>query len=270
MFSSLQAAAHNLARCVISSASRMSGPLAVSLWKNYGKGLFIMAWRQSPGRGSFDHPDQPVPFGQQLDRARHGDAEAMSLLYRQFLPGVFGYMAFRVPDRATAEDLTSEVFLQMVEGLSRVRATEEASFAAWILQIARVTVAGYYRKREKHPLVISLSSATVGDTDSGTEALALASPDPADDPVSQFEAREEWEEVVKAINALTEEQRQVLVGRLIMGYDVETVARMLGKKTNAIKALQFRALQSLHRLLGRQAIPRRAPSSHIRNQAGIS
>src|ERR1051326_5356563 len=162
----------------------------------------MMAWRQSPGRSASDHTDLPVSFRQQLDGARQGDSEAMSVLYRQFLPGVFGYIAFRVPDRATAEDLTSEVFLQMVEGISRVRATEEASFAAWLLQVARVTVAGYYRKREKHPVVISLSSATVGDVDEGTEALALAAPDPADDPVSQFEAREEWGEVVKAINEI--------------------------------------------------------------------
>ena len=188
----------------------------------------------------------------------------MSVLYRQFLPGVFGYIASRVPDRTTAEDLTSEVFLQMVEGISRVRATEEASFAAWILQIARVTVAGYYRKREKHPLVVSLSSAFVAEADERTEGRMLVPPPPSDDPVTQFEGREEWGEVVKAINALTEEQRQVLVCRLIMGYDVETVARMLGKKANAIKALQFRGLQSLHRLLGRQAVSRQTPPSQIR------
>jgi RNA polymerase sigma-70 factor (ECF subfamily) len=48
---------------------------------------------------------------------------------------------------------------------------------------------------------------------------------------------------------LTEEQRQVLIGRLILGYDVATVAKMIGKKANAVKALQFRALQSLQRFL---------------------
>ena len=55
----------------------------------------------------------------------------------------------------------------------------------------------------------------------------------------------------EAILLSGEEQRQVLVGRLLLGYDVATVARMLGKQANAIKALQFRALQSLQRLLGK-------------------
>ena len=95
-------------------------------------------------------------FKGQLDRARRGEPEALSALYRQLLPGVFGYIAARVPERATAEDLTSDVFLQMVESISRLRANDEASVAAWILQIARVTVAGYYRKRAHQPAFVSL------------------------------------------------------------------------------------------------------------------
>ena len=92
----------------------------------------------------------------QLDLARRGEAEALGALYRQFLPGVFGYIAARVPDRSTAEDLTSDVFLKMVEGIGRLRASDEAGFAAWLLQIARIRVAGYYRKREHLPALVSL------------------------------------------------------------------------------------------------------------------
>src|SRR5436305_15193598 len=64
-------------------------------------------------------------ISRQLDRARQGESEALSMLYRQFLPGVFSYIAARVPDRTTAEDLTSEVFLKVVEGVGRLRAEDE-------------------------------------------------------------------------------------------------------------------------------------------------
>ncbi|HLI68244.1 MAG TPA: sigma-70 family RNA polymerase sigma factor [Ktedonobacteraceae bacterium] len=190
---------------------------------------------------------------QVLDYARQGNAEALSALYRRFLPGIFGYIATRVPDRATAEDLTSDVFLQMVEGIHRLKAKDEAGFTAWLLRIARVTVAGYYRAREKQPAHLSLP----GDSweDMQAEPLAVQGSDPEADPVQWTEAREEWQVVVSAINQLTEEQRQVLVGRLLLGYDVATVARMLGKQTSAVKALQFRALQSLQRLLGKSHRP---------------
>lgn len=183
-----------------------------------------------------------------LDRARCGDSEAMSAVYHRFLPGIFGYIATRVPDRSTAEDLTSEVFLQMVEGIAHLRARDEVSFLAWLLRIARVTVAGYYRKREKQPVHLSLQDEGWQTWPAG--ALAGLPTSPEDDPVSWAEMREDWQTVVQAINRLTEEQRQVLVGRLILGYDIATVARILGKQANAVKALQFRALQSLQRLLG--------------------
>jgi len=188
-----------------------------------------------------------------LDRARQGNAEALSALYHRFLPGIFGYIAARVPDRSTAEDLTSDVFVQMVEGIHRLRAQDEAGFSAWLLRIARVTVAGYYRTRAKQPAHFSLPDTGWEQTQAGPFALQGSSPET--DPVQWVEAREEWQAVVQAINQLTEEQRQVLVGRLLLGYDVETVARMLGKKANAVKALQFRALQSLQRLLGKSHRP---------------
>ena len=47
-------------------------------------------------------------FKGQLDRVRGGESEALSALYRQLLPGVFGSIAARVPDHATVEDLTSD------------------------------------------------------------------------------------------------------------------------------------------------------------------
>ena len=195
----------------------------------------------------------------QLDRARRGEPEALSALYRRFLPGVFGYIAARVPDRATAEDLTSDVFVQMVESISRLRASDEASVASWILQIARVTVAGYYRKREHQPAFVSLEPR---EEEPGA-SWGIPDNNPNYDPVRSAEAHDEWDAVVKAINALTEDQRQVLVGRLILGYDVATVARMIGKKANAVKALQFRALQRLQRLLGKQPFPEHAHSFHL-------
>ena len=188
-----------------------------------------------------------------LDCARQGNAEALSALYHRFLPGIFGYIATRVPDRATAEDLTSDVFLQMVEGIHHLRAEDEAGFTAWLLRIARVTVAGYYRKREKQPTHLSLSGESWEYA--YAESLMLLESHPEADPVQWTEAREDWQAVVQAINHLTEEQRQVLVGRLIPGYDVATVAHMLGKKANAVKALQFRALQSLQRQLGKPRSP---------------
>jgi RNA polymerase sigma-70 factor (ECF subfamily) len=214
----------------------------------------MFSWRQSTGAQC---TDQGPAFEHTLAQAKKGDAEGITALYRHFLPGIFGYIAARVPNRSIAEDLTSEVFLKMVEGIARVRTHEEAGIAAWLLQVARFTVAGYYRQQEKQPDCVSLEPANEeGDGDTWGSAVVLVN-HPDTDPVLRSESREEWNTVVHAMKSLTEEQRQVLVGRLILGYDVATVARMIGKQANAVKALQFRALQSLNRILKKNMQPDR-------------
>lgn len=211
----------------------------------------MFSWRSI--RNPFSDREESLPvFEQMLIQAKKGDTAAITALYRHFLPGIFSYIATRVPDRYTAEDLTSEVFLKMIEGIEKVRATEEAGMFAWLLQVARITVALYYRKREKQPECISLTLGNEERDIGISESYTAFINHPDTDPVLRSEAREDWEVVASAINSLTEEQRQVLVGRLILGYDVATVAQMLGKQVNAIKALQFRALQSLHRLLAQK------------------
>jgi RNA polymerase sigma-70 factor (ECF subfamily) len=199
-----------------------------------------------------------------LDEARQGNSEAVSTLYHHYLPGVFGYVAARVPDRATAEDITSDVFLKMIEGIHQLRAENEAGFMAWLLRIARMAVAGFYRKREKQPVYLALPDESQENTYS--DPLILFESHHEADPVLWTEAREDWQLVVNAINRLTEEQRQVLVGRLLMGYDLETVGQMLGKKPNAVKMLQFRAIRSLERLLAKQA--NRSPAFSNQKEEG--
>lgn len=201
----------------------------------------MVSRRQTSGNGDADPPASSLTFAESLERAKRGDPEALSALYRQFLPRVFGAIAAHVADRATAEDLTSEVFLKMVEGMSQVRSSTEAGFAAWIFQIARLTIASYYRKRQRQPLLLSMD-VPLWEQDERYPLLANPS---AADPVHLAETRDEWSAVVQAIRALTEEQRQVLVARLIFGYDIATVARMVRKNANAVKALEFRALRSL-------------------------
>lgn len=219
--------------------------------------VFMFSWRRSIAGAVPEQKISAPAFEQVLADAKKGNTEAIAALYRHFLSGIFGYIAARVPDRSTAEDLTSEVFLKMVEGIEGVRTTEEAGIAAWLLRVARITIALYYRQRKKQPELVSLTPMHEEDSTGIDEHDTLPANYPDADPALRAEVQEDWDAVVRAINCLTEEQRQVLIGRLILGYDVATVARMLGKQANAVKALQFRALQSLNRLLAKKRLSER-------------
>jgi RNA polymerase sigma-70 factor (ECF subfamily) len=179
------------------------------------------------------------PFARVLDRARALDSAATGQLYARFLPVVYRYVLARVGDVHTAEDLTSDTFIAMVEQISATRAQDELSFAAWLLGIARNKVLMHYRRRRTGP-----TFAPELDDDAHPSASAEE-----DDPLAIITARESWSEVVGALNRLTEEQRAVVLYRCVLGYSTEEVAGLMGKKAGTIRALQFRALASLARLL---------------------
>jgi RNA polymerase sigma-70 factor, ECF subfamily len=120
-----------------------------------------------------------------------------------------------------------------------VRAGNELDFAAWLLGIARHKVAEHYQRQAARPLLHP-------PREPWDEPPAQAE---AGDPLSVVTARESWAEVVAALQQLTEEQRTVLVYRCVLDYGTEEVARLLHRQPGAIRAVQFRALRALTRLL---------------------
>jgi RNA polymerase sigma-70 factor (ECF subfamily) len=183
-----------------------------------------------------------VPFEEALRRARTSDQQALSLLYRRFLPTVSRYILLRVGDPHHSEDLTADTFFAVVEGIASSRAADELGFAAWVLGIARNKVAMHFRRMR-----VRAESSHAFAADADLELLAVGD---EDDPLTIITARESWATVTEALARLTEEQRSVVLYRCVLGYSTEDVATLLGKRAKAVRALQSRALASLARHLG--------------------
>jgi RNA polymerase sigma-70 factor, ECF subfamily len=183
-----------------------------------------------------------LPFDMALLRAKALDERCLSLLYARFLPVVYRFQLARVGDLHVAEDLTAETFVAMVEQIARARATEELSFAAWLLAIAHNKLLMYYRAGRSRPAPL------YGVPDE----MRLYTRADEDDPLAVLTARESWSEIIVALNTLTEEQRSVVLYRCVLGYSAEEVGELLGKQAGAVRAVQFRALASLARRLGAQ------------------
>jgi RNA polymerase sigma-70 factor (ECF subfamily) len=194
-----------------------------------------------------------------LERARQFDRSALGMLYRRFLPAVYRYVLARVGVVHTAEDITSETFSALVEGIGTMRAQDELTFAAWVLGIARNQVALHFRRHYAHP-----------DIDPKTPRSLVEDEQPrsvadAGDPLVIVAARERWAEVVAGINRLSEDQRAVVLYRCVLGYSTEEVARLLDKQPNTVRQLQFRGLSALARYLSTSVGA--ASSEHVRDVA---
>ena len=167
-----------------------------------------------------------------VQRAKGGDPAAFAEIYDRCQPAIYRYVYYQVNDIATAEDLTGEVFVRLVEKIDRFTYRGHPMLA-WLYTIARNLVTDHRRRAgraqslelEKQPLADSI------DIESTVEHTLAQ------------------HRVVKAIGGLTDDQRQVILLKFIEGVDNATAADVLGKSINAVKALQHRALASLRRIL---------------------
>ena len=169
-----------------------------------------------------------------IQRAKEGDPAAFAELYDQYQPAIYRYIFYRVDDVATAEDLTADVFVRLVERIDRFK-SQGRPLLAWLYTIARNMVIDHHR-RAGRSLPLSLEGPPVADLE-------------AVDPEETIEHRLTQRVLATAVSCLTEDQRQVVLLKFVEGLDNETVAQTMGKSVGAVKGLQHRALVALRRIL---------------------
>jgi RNA polymerase sigma-70 factor (ECF subfamily) len=176
-------------------------------------------------------------FESVLSGAQAGADWALTILYRDLHPRVLRYLSVREP--AEAEDLASEVWLDVAEGIGRFRGDEDG-FRAWVFTIARRRLLDLRRRasvRREKPVPLDLrGDRGIGDAEG--EALASLEADAA----------------AAMIATLPPDQGDVVLLRVIGDLSVAEVARILGKRPGAIRALQHRALRNLARIVSREAV----------------
>ena len=87
---------------------------------------------------------------QQGNKIKH--VQEFEMLYTECFRGVYGYIAARVQDSQTAEDLTSETFLRAWRRWPPRKVTGNVP-KAWVFQIARNLVIDHYRATSRRPTV---------------------------------------------------------------------------------------------------------------------
>jgi RNA polymerase sigma-70 factor, ECF subfamily len=182
-------------------------------------------------------------FSLLLHSARQGSESAWQELYDGLAPVVLGYLrANGAPD---AEDVLSEVFLQVARDIVTFDG-EEKGFRSWVFTIAHHRLIDARRHFARRPV-----------------ELAAEPPEPtdrADDAAEEALARIGTAEVRRVLESISEDQRAVLLLRVIGDLSIDDVARAIGKRPGAVKALQRRGLAAVKRQLARR---RPAPRSTI-------
>lgn len=166
-----------------------------------------------------------------LAAAQEGANWAWDRVYRALAPQVHGYL--RAKGAKEPEDLVGEVFLQLARNIGGFDGDEQA-FRAWVFTVTHHRLIDSWRKAGRD------KSLAVGDQ--VHEQVAGNAEDDAMAHVSRGTA-------IAMLDGLSEDQRTVMLLRIVADMSLEQVAEAMGKRVGAVKALQHRAVASLRKKL---------------------
>jgi RNA polymerase sigma-70 factor, ECF subfamily len=165
-------------------------------------------------------------------KAKNGDKEAFGKLYQKYLDSIYRYIFFRVnQDKKIAEDLTQAVFYKALEKLDSFD-EEIAGFRPWIYKIAHNLVIDHYRNFRQTTTL----NETLADENHKFEDKILQNM--------------QVQNIYKVMNKeLTEEQKQIIILKYVNDLSNKEIALILNKNEEAIRSLQYRALQNLRKTI---------------------
>ena len=176
-----------------------------------------------------------------IDGIIAGDVHCFDVLHDRYRSRIFAFALKRLSDPAEAEDVTQEVFLEVFRCISSYQG--RSSLLTWIFGIAHNQVCRRFRR--KHPVTISLDEAEDG-------ALSAAAV-PTD---RQVEASRVLERCTKMVESqLSPTQRKVFHLKYAENRSTRSIARQLGKSSQAVKISLFRSRRALaHQAADLQAV----------------
>jgi len=177
-----------------------------------------------------------------IGRIATGDKVAMQVLFARHHVRVYRFVLRRVRDQTQAEDLISEVFLDVWRQAGKFEARSAVS--TWLLAIARYKALSALRRRPDEEL---------------DEETAAAIEDPGDNPETALEKKDKGEILRKCLTALSPEHREIIDLVYYHEKSVEEVAEIVGIPENTVKTRMFYARKRLSELLKAAGVDRGWP-----------
>jgi RNA polymerase sigma-70 factor (ECF subfamily) len=175
-------------------------------------------------------PDPLMDEDAQLVLSAQKNAALFPALYNRWVVPVYQYFYHRTREMSSAEDLTSQLFLTVYKSLPRYQ--HRGHFAAWLFTIARNLAREYYRKQGREvPLEMAHSMASTSD------------------PSAEYAQTDEIRHLVQLVQALPEEEQELIRLRYVAGLSFADMAAVLHKREDAVKKSLYRLQARLQTIL---------------------
>jgi RNA polymerase sigma-70 factor (ECF subfamily) len=177
-----------------------------------------------------------------IGRIARGDRLAMQVLFARHHVRVYRFVLRMLRDEASAEDVISEVFLDVWRQAGRFEG--RSSVSTWLIAIARFKALSLLRKRHEEEL-----------DDETAESIE----EPSDGPEIAVTKKDKSEKLRKCLTALSPEHREIIDLVYYHEKSVEEVAEIVGIPENTVKTRMFYARKKLGELCRAAGIDRGWP-----------
>ena len=166
-----------------------------------------------------------------VQRAQANDRAAFGELYELYCPKIYSYLTYHLNGRyEAAEDLTEEVFMKALQNLGSFQ-FREVPFSSWLYRIAHNHLIDYVRANKK------------------TQSVALEDAEHLLFAKDGLDGRLDRQTLTSALSKITDDQRQIVIMRIVQGLSITETAKAVGKSEDSVKQLQSRGLKALKRVL---------------------
>jgi RNA polymerase sigma-70 factor (ECF subfamily) len=209
----------------------------------------FLAFYVNPGAPKHDLTDEPISLRMQptsdevlIARIAGGDRLAMQVLFARHHVRVYRFALRLVRNKATAEDLISDVFLDVWRQADKFEGRSAVS--TWMLSIARFKALSALRRRQEQELDVETAERIEDQSDNPEVVLAK---------------RDKGAVLQQCLAALSVEHREIIDLVYYHEMSVEEVAKIAGIPEATVKTRMFYARKKLSELLKQRGIDRGWP-----------
>lgn len=177
-----------------------------------------------------------------VQKIQRGDSRSFELLYDHFVKRIFSFILQRIGNKATAEDITSEIFIKIYHNISSYQLN--GNFNAWIFTIARNSICDHWRKHVSEVNMSFDDSIYVEQHQKTIEEFFFNI-----DPQLYSSDKIEEKNLDIFLNKLKDQEQAVIRERYFYNQSVKDTSVTLNISESNVKVLTHRALKKLSTLI---------------------
>ncbi|HEY8666592.1 MAG TPA: sigma-70 family RNA polymerase sigma factor [Tepidisphaeraceae bacterium] len=190
---------------------------------------------------------KPVALGRASDedlmrRTQNGDKTGFSLLYERYSTSVLSYLYRMLGNVEDVESIGQEVFLRAFRFAPTYKYPQK--FSTWLFTITRNLAINYARRRKRSPIRNITELNLEGIEMSGDPYKVAAA------ATDNLEKQEEIARVLKALDDLPTDQKEVIVLGVFQDLSYAEMEEITGTKAVTLRSRMFHGLKKLARIIG--------------------